>query len=60
MKHALESAEFFTRELATLREKMLGHIDQLNVSIDKLTGVIETLSEPHETFARRIPATASS
>jgi hypothetical protein len=34
---------------------MSGRTDELNVSIDKLTGVIEILSEPYETFARRIP-----
>jgi hypothetical protein len=41
-------AEFFTRELAALLATILGRIDQLNVSIDGLTAVIETLLEPYE------------
>jgi transposase len=48
LEHALEGAEFFTRELAALLAKMLGRIDQLNVSIDELTEVIETLLAPYE------------
>jgi transposase len=45
---ALEGAEFFTPDLAALLARMLGRIDQLNASIDELTGVIETLLEPYE------------
>lgn len=43
VKYALESVELFTRELAALHAKMLGRIDQLNVCIDKLAGVVEIL-----------------
>jgi transposase len=48
LEHALEGAEFFTPELAALLARILARIDQLNVSIDELTGVIETLLEPYE------------
>jgi len=48
LEAALEGAEFFTPELAALLARMLGRIDQLNASIDELTGVIETLLEPYE------------
>jgi transposase len=48
LEHALEGAEFLTPELASLLATMLARIDQLNASIDELTGVIETLLEPYE------------
>ncbi len=48
LEHALEGTEFFTPELAALLARMLARIDQLNVSIDELTAVIETLLEPYE------------
>jgi transposase len=48
LEHALEGAEFFTRELAALLARILARIDQLNVSIDELTDVIETLLVPYE------------
>jgi transposase len=48
LEHALEGAEFFTPQLAALLATMLARIDQLNVSIDELSAVIETLLEPYE------------
>lgn len=48
LEAALEGAEFFTFDLAALLARILGRIDQLNASIDELTGVIETLLEPYE------------
>jgi transposase len=48
LEHALEGAEFFTPQLAALLATMLARIDQLNVSIEELSAVIETLLEPYE------------
>jgi transposase len=48
LEAALEGAEFFTPDLAALLARMLGRIDQLNASIDELTGVIEILLGPYE------------
>jgi transposase len=48
LEEALDGAEFFTPGLAALLARMLARIDQLNVSIDELSAVIETLLEPYE------------
>jgi transposase len=48
LEAALDGAELFTPDLAALLARILGRIDQLNASIDELTGVIETLLEPYE------------
>jgi hypothetical protein len=56
----LEGAEFFTREPAALRLKMLSRIEQFNVSSDKLTGMIETSFGAPKKRTRRIPSTAGS
>ena len=48
LEEALEGAEFFTAEHATLLATMLGRIDRLNGEISRLTEVIEQLLAPYE------------
>jgi transposase len=48
LEEALEGAEFFTDEHATLLAKVLARIDRLSADIDDLTEVIERLLAPYE------------
>ena len=46
LEEALEGAEFFADEHATLLKTMLERIDRVNAEIDELTAVIERLLAP--------------
>jgi transposase len=48
LEHALDGAEFFTAEHATLLMAMLARTDQLTAQIGELTTVLERLLAPYE------------